>query len=114
MEVGNTHLLFCNHDCAVKMCINIILKENMYYETNYSYFPKHEKCESCNSCNPFNQLDQLDETSKEGEIIVKNSMTTEMISNLLKSKKELEKEIGNTDGNEYKKRILWCITHLWD
>ena len=46
MEFGNTHLLFCNHDCGLKMCINIRLKQNMYYETNYSYFPKHEKCES--------------------------------------------------------------------
>lgn len=114
MEVGNTHLIFRNHDCQLKMCIHITLTQNTYYETTYAYFPKHHNCDSCNSCNPFNQFDQHDESSKEGEIFVKNAMTTQMINNLLKSKKKLEKETGNTDGNEYKIRILWCISYLWD
>ena len=116
-DVGNTTFTCCYGECWMKTDIRITLKNQKYYETFYSYYPKHENCESCEWCNPFAELlisSEDDDCMKEGEIFVKNAMTTEMVKNLLKSKKKLEREIGNTDGSEYKKRILWCISHLWD
>ena len=111
--IGNTTIVSSYHKCNIKTMIRVTLKNN-YYETTYTHIPKHESCEHCNLCHPFLNLMNNEDECEEGEIIVKNPMTTEMINNLLKPKKELEKEIGNTDGDEYKKRILWCISHLWD
>ncbi len=54
------------------------------------------------------------ESSLDGEIIVKNSLTEQLIKYLLMDFEELSKYSGNSSPIHYKKCIMRIISELWD
>ena len=131
---GKSKIVTCHFgDCGCKMTTNIdvqikeitekttmnkieIIKKKEYFDISYTYEPFHKtKCVACDMCHPFHSFSEDEKEDHEnGDIIVKNKLTECMIENLLKKNKELEKTSGNTCGIDYKIRIMWGLSYLWD
>ena len=64
--------------------------------------------------NPLFQDKEFIENNMEGEIIVKNPMTQNMVELLVMSDKDLAKHSGNKEPKEYRLRIIKAISLFWD
>ena len=63
---------------------------------------------------PFYGCDETIKSLSDGEIIIKNSMTTQMIKFLLMDDLELEKHSGNSTPQHYRNIIMINLVQLWD
>lgn len=108
-EFDNNNNEFCD--------ITIKVDEKYYNNTTYyniSYnFSYSNPNDLAYKCNPFKQIDTNIQHC-DGEIIVKNSFTQEMIKYLLMDFNELEKYSGLSTPNYYKIQIIQAISLFWD
>ncbi len=97
--------------CRVTVVVKTLLYDtgHEYYDISYSYT---YKTEDSKHLNPFN--DNLASQSDEGDIIIKNAMTTQMVTYLLKDEDELAREIGNHCPIQYKSQIMRALSLFWD
>ena len=106
-----------NKQCWCKITIKVIFnKTSGNYHISYkNKFSNQDelKDNEVNKADPFYYDENLIE-HKDGDIIVKNKMTTTMLEFLLMEDTELEKYTGNTDVSEYRKIIMGNIARLWD
>ena len=83
-----------------------------YYDITYDFSYSNPN-DQAQKCNPFIQMDNNIQHS-DGEIIVKNSFTQELIKYLLMDFDELEKYSGLSTPNYYKIKIIQAISLFWD
>ena len=97
-------------------------EDRYYYYVNYDYTNFKESKEYKESdetdllyCHPFYGFskDRI-ASSKEGVIVVKNSMTETMINYLLMKDEELASQIGRAVPSAYKVNIIQSLDNLWD
>ena len=85
-----------------------------YYNISYNFSYSNPN-DLAYKCNPFMRMDMDSNIQHcEGEIIVKNSFTQEMIKYLLMDFNELEKYSGVSTPNYYKIQIIQAISLFWD
>ena len=118
--------------CEVTINVKVLKYDNgnQYYDVSYSYSYINEtgnteeflKIGSFNvqRSNPFyyiycrrNDIHNIDGDSLEGVIVVKNSMTDEMIKYLLMEYKEMN-NIGTTWCVQYKVNVMHALALMWD
>ena len=117
--------------CILNIIVNLHTYDNgtkyyyINYEWNYSLHGKiftHEKILN-SPCKKKDQIFSLNphfddklfyENHIEGEIIIKNSLSEQLIKYLLMDIKELSKYCGNSDPLYYKANIMKSISFLWD
>lgn len=93
--------------------LNIIVNENKYDDGSIYYYIEYLGNEEINSAHPFYNNQELLK-HKEGDIILKNIMTEQMIKYLFMDETELDKYSGSTSATCYKKRIMIALTNFWD
>jgi hypothetical protein len=86
-----------------------------YYYISYEYVFSNEtlKPGEIDDCHPFYESPDLIEHI-DGDIIVKNSMSEQIIEYLLMGFDELEAFTGRTTSQGYKGNLMRAITYLWD
>ena len=89
-------------------------KEYMDISYEFKSFSDKQSIRQLISNHPFYGSQMDDFLAYEGEIISKNDMTSSMVENLLMDDDMLAKISGHTTPQEYKRRIMWSISYLWD
>lgn len=86
---------------------------NQYFDIDYSYAycTEVQKDKSLEfTCNPLLMM----KGTTDGEIIVKNSFTEELIRYLMMDYDELREFTGNSTPQDYKMRLMHTIQNFWD
>ena len=103
--------------CEVTISIIEFLSDNgnIYFDISYTYNYSSDNTQAikCNPFYPFIQIGNENEPS-EGEIIVKNSFSEELVKYLLMDFTNLAKYSGNSTPYDYKKKIMETILLFWD
>ena len=112
--------------CDVEIKIKELVYDNdsKFYDITYNYYDNFDLIEFDNAsenrfiknkANPFYYKCKMTTPDMiNGVIVVKNSMTDEMIKYLLMDYEELDKYIGNTWGVQYKANIMFALALMWD
>ena len=53
-------------------------------------------------------------SSNEGDIIIKNKLTDQLVNFLIMDNNELEEVSGSTNSNDYKRSVIEAISLFWD
>ena len=108
--------------CVTKISVEDKISNNtpIYYinythriidnEKEYSIVSPEDVVNPC----PFASLKGVFRDSFEGEILVKNEMTTNMINYMMMDDEELEKHIGGTTAQFYRKNIMITLSLFFD
>lgn len=96
--------------------IEITVKEKLYNNGNTYYYISYkntysDKCKASH-CHPLSE--KAYEKHMEGEIIIKNPLTEQLVKFLLMDFESLEKFSGNSMGEHYKGCIMRSICNFWD
>lgn len=97
--------LILSPKCRTKLSVDLKTYESgkSFYYINYSQW----------SCNPKDHP-VLDEDNLDGDIIVQNPMTVELIKLLIMEEEKLKEYTGHTTASEYKMKLVKNIATLWD
>ena len=104
---------WCDVTTNVKLVRYEDLSEYYYISYEYVFSNKNLKEKEIDDCHPFyGNLELMDHIN--GDIIVKNSMSEQIIEYLLMGFDELEEFSGRSTPQGYKGNIMRAITYLWD
>ena len=105
-----------NKYCDIIIKINEIQYENgdIFYELSYNYKFSSGLNIFKNPLNPFLNHSPEFKHHWEGDIIIKNTMTEQMVNYLVMSEEEMSTFTGSTTPLDYKLRIMICLSKLWD
>lgn len=99
--------IFCIEDIfGVKTRVTVSVREYEYTANKEKYYYIDY------TFNPKNNI--LPKDHEIGEVVYKNSMTSEMINFLLMEDEELEGKTGNTTLSDYRQFIMQTLTNFWD
>jgi hypothetical protein len=102
--------------CGVTVdCLEYTKREITYYniQISYSYSDKSDP-DIVKTPHPFTGCTEEQQFLRKGDIIVKNSMTSEMVKYLFMEDEELSKKIGSSTPQRYRTYIIQTLSSLWD
>ena len=96
-------------------CFEYSRENNSYYNIQISYTYSDESEPSIvKRPHPFFDCSEAQRELCNGDIIVKNSMTSEMVKYLFMEDDELSKHIGSSTPQRYRTFIIQTLSNLWD
>ena len=102
-----------NENIYCKVIISIKIESydnNEWYYINYSY--EYGSNDTSALCHPFYYYKKLFQEHSDGDVLVKNTVSTSLINALFSSEDELE--TGHVTYQQYIKQIMVCIASLYD
>ena len=122
LEVQNASFNFINeYDTVPGEYCQIIVKVEkkkyqngqLYYYVDYKYQYSVEN-KTCKKANPLLPLTEKGDEMYNGDIIVVNQLTDQLINYLLMPFDQLKKYTGNSTPQHYKSKIIESIKLFWD
>ena len=107
-------------DCGEIWCDTTITVQEKTYDNGKQYFDIDYSYTYCSEVKNNESLEEdcnpllLMKGNTDGEIIVKNSFTTELIRYLMMDYDELREFTGNSTPQDYKMRLMHAIQDFWD
>lgn len=104
--------------CDIKVTVEELQYDNgyIYYMIKYNNFFSNQsdlKKDEINRAHPF-FYDKQFSSNIEGDVIVKNKMTEEIVNHLMMEPSELSLYSGTTSPMNYRANIMKMIALLWD
>lgn len=107
-------------DCGEIWCDTTITVQEKTYDNGKQYFDIDYSYAYCSEVQNNQHLEEycnpllLMKGNTDGEIIVKNSFTAELIRYLMMDYDELREFTGNSTPQDYKMRLMHTIQNFWD
>ena len=96
-------------------CSEYSRENNSYYNIQISYTYSDKSDPSIvKRPHPFTECTEAHRELSNGDIIVKNTMTSEMVKYLFMEDDELSKYIGSSTPQRYRTFIIQTLSSLWD
>lgn len=108
-----------NNKCQCYVTISVseeISNKSIVYKIEYKYKYDFDEdfSEIIKAPHPFHNYGKQTKNLSGGEIVIKNSMTSEMVRYMLMKNDELEQFTGNTTVQHYRTLIMINLVKFWD